>query len=265
MTFSSTEELEAILALPDPFHLFRLLAGSDHMHFGYFLAEDETIHEAQENMMRLNLMFLRRADRRVLDAGSGLGATSRVLAYRGLAVTAVCPDPALVAYSKRARIASRTGSVEWVCARLEQYRPSAPFDLILFQESFQYFDHVEETLRGAYQGLRAGGRLVVGDQFLNEALPRADARFHYIEHFLSAARAVGFRLHTHCDISTGAARSIDWMLQLLEREGPGLIAQYGKRLPGLARNVEDMRRLSAMERKGFAEGRLSYRILALDR
>src|SRR5262245_19186390 len=123
MSQASADELEAILALPNPFHLFRLVSGSEHLHFGYLLADDETIHEAQDNMMRLNLMFLRRADRRVLDAGSGLGATARVLAERGLAVTAVCPDPALIAYSKRARIESQTGSVEWVCARLEQFTP----------------------------------------------------------------------------------------------------------------------------------------------
>jgi SAM-dependent methyltransferase len=265
MTNPTAEELEAVLALPDPFHLFRLVSGSDHLHFGYFLAEDETIHEAQDNMMRLNLMFVRKQDRRVLDAGSGLGATARVLAERGLAVTAVCPDPALIAYSKRARIASPSGSVEWVCGRLEEYCPSAPFDLILFQESFQYFEHVEETLRGAYQGLRPGGRLVVGDQFLNEPRPRAEARFHHIEHFLRAARAVGFRLHTHCDISTGAARAIDWMLARLEREGPALVAQHGKRLPGLSRNLADMQRLGGLERQAFASGLLSYRILALDR
>lgn len=155
--------------------------------------------------------------------------------------------------------------MEWICGRFEQYRPSAPFDLILFQESFQYFEHVAETLQDAYQALRPGGRLVVGDQFLNELRPRAEARFHHIEHFLRAAREVGFRLHTHCDISTGVVGTIDWMLARLEREGASLIARYGKRLPTLARNVADMQGLGGLEHQAFATELLSYRILALDR
>jgi protein-L-isoaspartate O-methyltransferase len=126
------QELEAILALPSPFHLFRLVSGSDHLHFGYFLSEDQTILEAQDRMMRLNLMFLRRADRRVLDVGSGLGATARVMVERGLEVTAICPDAALVSYSRRTSFAPMSGSVEWVCGGFEGYRSSQPYDLILF-------------------------------------------------------------------------------------------------------------------------------------
>jgi SAM-dependent methyltransferase len=177
----------------------------------------------------------------------------------------VCPDPALIAYSKRARIASPTGSVEWICGRLEEYHPAQPFDVILFQESFQYFDHVEATLQGAYRGLRPGGRLIVGDQFLNESRPRAEARFHFIEHFLRAAKEIGFRLHTHCDISAGAVRATEWMLGRLEKEAQGLVTRFGARLPDLRRDIQDMQRLGELERQAFQHGILSYRILALDR
>lgn len=264
-TQPSLDELETVLALPSPFHLFRLVSGSDHLHFGYFLSEDQTIFEAQDKMMRLNLMFLRRGDQRVLDVGSGLGATARVLAERGLEVTALCPDSALISYSRRWPIAPLSGSVEWVCGRFEDYRSPRPFDLVLFQESFQYFDEVEVTLRRASELLRPGGRLVVGDQFLNENRPRSQARFHPISVFLAIARRVGFRVHTHCDISAGAARAIDWMLERLQRDKRELVERYADRLPNLERDIADMQRSGNVEREAYASGHLSYRVLAFDR
>jgi SAM-dependent methyltransferase len=158
-----------------------------------------------------------------------------------------------------------SGSVEWVCGGFEGYRSSQPYDLILFQESFQYFDEVEATLRRASELLRPGGRLVVGDQFLNEDRPRSEARFHPIDTVLRAARHVGFRLHTHCDISGGAARAIDWMLERLRCEEGELVKRYASRLPELEKDIATMLRSGKLEREAYSSGHLSYRILAFDR
>ena len=255
----------AVLELPNPFYLFRLLTGSDHLHFGYFRSPRESVGEAQENMMWLNLFFRRRDATRVLDVGSGLGATARELAKQGCRVTAVCPDATLIAYGRAREAAAPSGPpVEWITSAFEAWKPTDSFDHVMFQESFQYFDHVEATLRHTRGLLRDGGRVVIGDQFLNERRPREAVRFHFVDDFVAAARDVGFRIATSCDISAGALVMTRRMLEQLRAEKDALIAAHEPAKPAIRKDIDEMLYWGSQELGAFDHGLLSYRTFVLD-
>lgn len=72
---------------------------------------------------------------RVLDVGCGLGFNARLLAERGLRVTAVSPVPHHCALIERAALPG----VEVRCARFQDLAPDGRYDLLLFSESLNHF------------------------------------------------------------------------------------------------------------------------------
>jgi SAM-dependent methyltransferase len=258
--------LDDILALPTPYYLFRLLTDSDHMHFGWFRTDDEAPGAAQENMMQLNLFFRPSRLQRVLDIGAGLGATARELSRHGAAVTAISPDAPLIAYAKRAAAQDRVPhAVDFQATGFEGFQWQEPFDWVLFQESFQYFPWLAETLAKAHAALRPGGRLHIGDQFLHVDLPREQARFHHLPRVLAEARRLGFVLRTQCDVTRAASCMTRSLLGALDRRGPGLIAAHAAKKPEIERDVADMLRCGRLELSAFDGGELSYQLLVFDR
>lgn len=166
-----------VLSLPAPYYLFRLLTGSDHMHFGWFRSTDEHPGTAQENMMELNMFFRPARLERVLDVGAGLGATARWLSRRGIAVTSISPDAPLIEYARLAAAGDQVPhAVQFHVSPFESFQWTGSFDWVLFQESFQYFDDVEATIARAHAALRPGGRLHIGDQFSCTSTCRASRR-----------------------------------------------------------------------------------------
>jgi SAM-dependent methyltransferase len=255
-----------VLTLPVPYYLFRLLTGSDHMHFGWFRAEDEDPGEAQENMMELNMFFRPARLRRALDVGAGLGATARWLSRRGVAVTSISPDAPLIEYARRAAADDHVEHPpEFHVAAFETFRWTEPFDWVLFQESFQYFDDVRATLQRAHQALRLGGRLHIGDQFLHVDLPRAQARFPYLPRVLDICRELGLERHSACDVSRAAYRMTGRCLEVLRERADELVAAHGARRPEIRKDIDDMLACGTLEYDAYRDGHLSYQLLCFDK
>jgi len=97
---------------------------------------------------------------RVLDAGCGLG-------YMRASVERFFPRARYVGLEVSEYLAGRHG---WVCERLEDYRPSAPFDLVLCHDVLQYLDD-----RAAARAIANLGRLSRGALYLT-ALTEGDWR-----------------------------------------------------------------------------------------
>lgn len=255
-----------VFSLPVPYYLFRLLTGSDHMHFGWFRSPGEDPGEAQENMMELNMFFRPTRLRRALDVGAGLGATARWLSRRGIAVTSISPDAPLIAYARQA--AADDGvphPVDFRVSPFEQFQWQEPFDWVLFQESFQYFDSVRDTLTRAHAALQPGGRLHIGDQFLHVDLPRQQARFHFLPQVLAIAKELGFELHTQCDVSRAAYRMTGRCLEVLAQRRDEWIRQFSARRPEIQRDIDDMLNCGTLEYDAWRQGYLSYQLLTFDR
>jgi len=255
----------AVLHLPAPFYLAPLVTGSEHLHFGYYIESGNTFIEALDNMMKLNLFWLPRSARRVLDAGSGLGATTRLLAGRGLSVTSLCPQEPLVSYGRQRAAAEKLpGTIDWQLTGFENYRPEGTFDFVLFQESFQYLDDLPGAVAKFARLPRPGGRIVVGDQFLNEDRPRSVARFHFIDRFLELTKQHGLYLRTTMDITNGVFPTIQRFMDDLRARAADLVRKYKPVKPDIERDIANALEGGDLELQGIFSGILSYRILVLD-
>lgn len=257
-------QIEEILRLPPPYYLFRLLSGSDHMHFGWFRTREEDPHAAQDHMMELNL-FGDPGGERVLDIGTGLGATAIVLAKRGYRVESVSPDRELVEYAiQRAAEAGLSDRVGFHIKPFQDYTADAPFDWVLFQESFQYFPDPVATLRQAVSFLRPGGRLQIGDQFLTVDVSREVGRFHYLPRIQGALKEAGLREHSSFDVSGAALHTNPRMLTKLKAAAPELVAQYKAQKPDIETDVHNMLTCAQQEWDATVAGHLRYVLMTYD-
>jgi cyclopropane fatty-acyl-phospholipid synthase-like methyltransferase len=255
-----------VFALPAPYYLFRLLTGSDHMHFGWFRSDDEDPGQAQENMMELNMFFRPAQLATALDVGAGLGATARWLSRRGVAVTSISPDAPLVEYARQAaRHDDVPHPVDFRVTRFEQFVPPRAYDWVLFQESFQYFDDIKDTLTRAFAALRPGGRLHLGDQFLHVDLPRQQARFPPLQTVLRLAKEIGFELRSSVDVSRAAYRMTGRCLEVLRARQHEWIAAHGARCATIRQDIHDMLNCGTLEYDAYVQGYLGYHLLAFDR
>jgi len=135
---------------------------------------------------------------RVLDAGCGSGATSAILAERGLAVEALTPD----AYQIKVFRQRRGDAIPVHQARLQDFRPTSPYDLLLMSESAQYIP-CAELFEAARRVLKPGGWLVMSDYFrLQDSAYYKTCHVH--AQFLDRARDAGFTIEAEEDVTERA-------------------------------------------------------------
>lgn len=104
----------------------------------------------------------RRPVRRALELGAGTGKATRLFAGRGIAVTAVEPDPDMAGVLRR----TTTGlPVEVVASRFEDCSPRGTFDLVYAAAAWHWMDPATRVRRAA--GLLAPGGVLalIGGSF----------------------------------------------------------------------------------------------------
>lgn len=141
---------------------------------------------------------------RVLDVGCGLGFNARLLAARGLRVTAVSP---VAHHCARIEAAGLPG-VEVRCARFEEMPPERRYDLLLFSESVNHFSLDDAFLRHCASFLTEPGYVLMTDDLTEERARRIETQ-------------QVFRILRAVDITTNVAPTT----QLWERQLP-LVTAY---------------------------------------
>lgn len=142
---------------------------------------------------------------RVLDVGCGLGFNARLLAARGLRVTALSP----VAHHCARIEAAAVPGIEVRCARFQDLAPEPRYDLLLFSESLNHFPLDDAFLRRCAGFLAAPGYVLMTDD-----LTEARARFVETQSVFRILRAV--------DITANVAPTT----QLWERQLPVVTAYH---------------------------------------
>jgi len=124
------------------------------------IAIAETKHEDIYEWLA-DQLALRTTDR-VLDVGCGVGFGTIRLAERGVAhVTGLTVSKAELERASRATARSRRADAITIVERSFDRPPSGAFDVIIAVESLKHSDDPSGTLRGLYEALAPGGRLVV--------------------------------------------------------------------------------------------------------
>ncbi|MEJ2739983.1 MAG: class I SAM-dependent methyltransferase, partial [Dehalococcoidia bacterium] len=100
----------------------------------------------------------------VLDVGAGIGDNTAALCRCGYSVTALSPDRNHIRYFENMPYPQ----LRFVSSKLEDYRESGSYDLVLMSESHGYF-HMDTGFMQSRRLLRPGGYLLVSGMFRQDS------------------------------------------------------------------------------------------------
>lgn len=222
----------------------------EYLHYGLFDQDHANLRAAQEHSTELIIQRLPTPGTQVLEIGIGLGTTARILADLGYHVTGISPDAAQVAIARE----RSGGKVQFEVTRFEDFVSlTGEMDVILLQESAQYLDP-RLLFSKAGRLLKAGGRMLVLDQFVLRQTPPEESQLHYGPDFVRRAERQGFMLVEHLDLSTQATPTQDYILWILDTHGEALARILPMGMEGLV----GLRDAAAADQERYRQGILGY-------
>lgn len=146
------------------FLVFKFFLKSEYLHYGYFsdgLKADVTnLNEAQNRYTDLIFSFIPEGVKTILDVGCGSGIIARKLIDKGYQVDCVSPSIFLNKVAEK----SLDGKGKVYSTKFEDFESDNKYDLIMFNESFQYIS-IDESIPRALKFLNKEGHILLGDFF----------------------------------------------------------------------------------------------------
>jgi MPBQ/MSBQ methyltransferase len=184
----------------DPYLRFvHQVMGLDSLHFGLWKDGEvptlEGVRRAQYDYTTELIGLIPEGARTVLDVGCGIGDTSKRLKEAGFAPEGLAPDVYLGEQFRE----TCGPEVAFHHSTFEDFRPAKTYHILLFSESPQYIDK-DAFFPRSKELTRPGGHLVVADFFKirpDEGFPNSFVE----EDFVARARAAGFRVTHHRDVT----------------------------------------------------------------
>ncbi len=190
------------------------LTNSPYLHYGYW----EPIPVAPEALTPAHLRIAQQAYadrllsfiptdiRTILDVGCGIGGNAAYLLSQGYSVEGLAPDP----FQQEQFLHRTHGKAKFYLTRFEDFKPAAPYDLLLFSESSQYIS-ATDIAQGSIRCVKPDGYLLIADMF------RKSADYHkgifsnclVITELEAALKQQGFQLIEVDDVSHHVAPTID--------------------------------------------------------
>lgn len=216
------------LNLPQPFGFYHHLSGADDLHFGYWPDEKQgiSLSEAQHALTGLLVDLFPKPPARVLDVGCGLGATAERLHQAGYHVVAIAPSDELIAVAKK----RHPGPEYLTCGFLDDHtrlNPPDRYDVVLFQESLQYFPQLIQVFQKAKTLLAPKGRLILCDEVSYSPETRRKSAVHLATDIEQSLGEVGFCVRQHRRIGLQVQRTCHEVLKLFEAKQVSLIETFG--------------------------------------
>ncbi len=224
-----------------------------YLHYGLFQNNKTSLQAAQQFSTDLLIARLPPPPCRILEVGAGLGTTLSLLKQSGYDVHGITPDAQQVAYIQK-NLDSET-SVS--CHSLQDFKAQPEsFDIVLLQEPTQSIEPLV-IFNKALDLLPLSGDLVIIDAFALKYDEAGMEGLHLLNDLVVLAERFGFELVEHVDLSTQAAPTLDYLLQITATHRQNLIKD-------LALTDEQLTRLDESNRnyhKKYASGHYGYALL----
>ncbi len=229
---------EDIKNLPQPFGFYRLVTGGEDLHFGLWPEDrpDLSLPEAQAVLSEALLTRLPTAPARVLDVGCGLGHTADTLSRLGHEVVALAPEAGLIDYARR----HHPGPEYLAAGFLDAHPRLAPperYQVILFQESLQYFPDLDAVFAKVQALLDPEtGRVLICDEVSHDPATREHSAVHWVAEIEQALAARGFYVVHHRRVGTGVLPTCEFASRQLTEQLPHIIEIFGEQIVPLCQH-----------------------------
>ncbi|MCD6223933.1 MAG: methyltransferase domain-containing protein, partial [Deltaproteobacteria bacterium] len=250
--------------LPDPFNFYYLLTSAGHLHFGLWPDDspDLILEEAQEKMFTKLLAFFPRPPASVLDVGCGFGVSAHSLSQRGYEVTGIAPSAALIRHA-----AEHFGN-EYTDFQVADFlgATGAPFmeksyDVILFQESLQYFSSPAAVFQRCRALLNPKGIVIIGDEIREDDTLKDRTAVHSHREVLLPLHENGFRLTRHLQIGSQVKKTCDQVIDVFTRDFDHLVTTVDQ--PDAAERLHYFLAGWKSQQEWYAAGRMGYELFMI--
>lgn len=255
----------AIENLAHPLHLVAACLDRGHYHFGLFEEPRTSVSDAQESLAEEIACRIPDGGR-ALDAGCGLGGTSRLLARHGHETLGIDPCLPAIEYARIAtdgslpvRFAARSLQAEMASSKGER------FDAVVMIEVLQHLPPLDELLRSCCALVRPGGSIVVADVVSVPRFPWNRFPVHQVGDVERASQRAGLRCDERLDLTERARPSPVRFVAELERAGARLRRRFAPARPRLDAELAEVAAQCLLLDEGFRDGVLRYELTVLRR
>lgn len=225
-----------IKQLPQPLGFFHIITGDDALHYGYW-PEDPlklSLAQAQQEHSRLLLGYFPPPPGKVLDVGCGLGLMAGELHRQGYQVTAIAPSASLIAYAEE----KHSGPDYINCGFLDDNKQlqgqfqERRYDVILFQESLQYFSDLAPVFQKARDLLEADGRIILCDEVSYNESTRPRSAVHLARSIEQNFLEQGFYTQHHQFMGQQVTPTCEHVLQGFKNKRQQMLSAFGQEVAG---------------------------------
>ncbi len=244
------------LELSAPFRYYRHLTGNDQMHFGYWPDGDTAVSltEAQRNLTDLLLERLPKNSCRILDVGCGLGATAEFLYGKGHEVTAIAPSEHMIDYAR----SIHPGPNYIVTDFMENHEGvSNRYDVIILQESLQYFPDLRALFKKIKNLLAPRGRVLMCDEVSYSLQTRGKSAVHAMQNIELYLAEAGLVVSNHKKIGDAVINTCKTVLELFQQNMDQLLTLFGPEKKG---EIQALRKGWQQQYNWYQTGKFGYEI-----
>lgn len=227
-----------IKLLPRPYVFYRMALDMDHLHFAYIDKPDLTDFETGQDLLTSKVIgHLNKNNRKVLDVGCGLGLTSKQTAQKNYTVDALEPNKEMYTYAKNN---NKHGNLNYINANFSSYSQSIShqYGSLIFLESLQYMNDLNEAMTQIKKCLQPSGRIVISDH-ISRSGRRQTTNFgtlHCPEELQYSMEKAGYSCVTKEDLDVPILNGLKKSVERLQNRS-GRIIEYFKM--NIGENVEN--------------------------
>lgn len=224
-----------------------------YLHYGLFRNNQTDLPAAQQYSTDLLTARLPPPPCHILEVGSGLGTTLSLLSDHGYDIQGITPDAEQIAYIRK----TLGAGIRIACQSLEHFQARREsFDVVLFQESAQYITPLL-IFNKAFDLLTPAGDLFVIDEFALKHDETSTPGLHHLQYFIALADRLGFTLVEHLDLSTLAAPTLAYLLQITQTHRTRLLED----LPVNDAQLDQLDDSNRRYQQKYATGHYGYALL----